>query len=592
MIGGSLLEVLSVAVALPYLQLLNSPDQALADLARWNIRIPFCETRERLLVAGTTAVVVFFAVKSVLVMQMWGTVYRFLYGAASAQSQFLFVHYLKRPYEAHLQSRPSELTRTLADDVPTTFMTYLYACMSLTSDFVVGLGMLSLLFAMAPLASLASLGILGGGCALFVRHIRHELGRAGRVHVTERANVLRWISQGLGGIKEIQIWQTADMVGNQLGEGYRRWSEAQRIEILLRMVPRTFGEPLLLLGALICVVVLVCTTADFSAFLPTLALFALASFRILPLLSSVTNAVNKLRFHYPAARRAVDELHVATTERAADRPAGSEAETAPAMRFLQSLELQRIEYRYPAAESPVLVDFSLTVKPREAVAIMGRSGSGKTTLVNLILGLLEPTHGEIVVDGASIRENLPGWRSLLAYIPQDVYLFEDSIRSNVRMGHDPIDPHDERVWSALEQAQLADFVRALPNGLDTPVSDRGANLSGGQRQRLGIARALYRDPAVLVFDEATSALDRETEAQLTAAIRQLVGKKTILLITHRPETAHFCDRTVLLDRGRLVADGSRNDVELATKSMRNGVESVVTKNLSENPVGVSNPPQE
>jgi len=554
MIAVSALDVASIAIVLPYLRLLSAPDLVERDLARWNMRVPeWCETPDRLLIAGTSVVLVFFVIKGLMTTQMWRAVYRFLYGNSAQQAQVLFTHYLKRPFEDHLQSSPSDLIRSVADDVSNAFTSYLYAWMTLLSEAMVAAGLVAVLLIVAPLASLVSLIVLGGGCALSLHWMRHAITRAGESHVAERGNVLQCLSHGIGGIKEIQIWQMADRVGDRLGAGCRKWSDAQRLEIELRLLPRTFGEALLILGALICVLVLVFGTSEYSRYLPTLALFAISSFRILPMLTTLTNVVNKLRFHAPGAQRAIVQLRAAHEFAMSRRPPQNDAPSRPSLHFTKRLDLCDVCYSYPQSGVAVLQDVSLSIATRDSVAIVGASGAGKTTLINLILGLLQPTRGEIRVDGLSIHQNVESWQRQIAYIPQDVYLFEDTIRNNLQMGIAG-DSDDAALWRALEQAQLAEFVRALPCGLETPLSDRGANLSGGQRQRLGIARALYRDPAVLVFDEATSALDRDTEAQLATAIAQLLGQKTIILITHRLEIAGLCERVVALDRGRVQAD--------------------------------------
>lgn len=573
LMATSVLEVLSVAVILPYLRLLSSPASFTADLAQWGVVVPASTSIQALVVGGTLFVLTFFLLKSLFTLQMRRTLYRFLYGTAADYSQSLFTYYLQRPYEVHLNCPPAELTRTIADDVPNAFTSYMYAWMTLISEAVVGLGLLILMLVVAPLPSLVSLGLLGSCCGFLVARMRHAVSRAGRMHVTARGEVLQRISEGLGGIKEVQIWQTADLVGGTLGNSCRKWSDAQRLEVFLRAIPRTFGEPLLVLGVLVCVIVLVMTTADPTAFLPTIALFAMASFRILPMLTTLTNVANKIRFHGPATKRVVQELNSATTETS---PTSAAPVAGNPLRFEYSLELRGVMYTYPRSDTPVLAGISLTIQPGDAIAVMGSSGSGKTTFINLILGLLTPQQGDILVDGESIHDNMAGWRALLAYIPQDVYIFQDTIRSNVRMGCTLDDPDERRTWQSLEQAQLADFVRSLPSGLDTPLSDRGANFSGGQRQRLGIARALYRDASVLVLDEATSALDREIEAQLTETMRRLVGTKTILVITHRPEAASFCPRTIVLDRGQLLRDTILVNGHLPTPSKTASADSLLT----------------
>jgi ABC-type multidrug transport system fused ATPase/permease subunit len=294
------------------------------------------------------------------------------------------------------------------------------------------------------------------------------------------------------------------------------------------------------------------TGQDLSALLGMLIVFGVAIVRLLPAVSKITAGVNRVRF----SARSVDILHREFEElkRVATGSAGGSG-GAP-IRFRDEIMLDHLFYRYPTRDEWSIQDLSLSVRRGEAVGFAGRSGGGKTTLLYLLTGLLVPSRGRIVVDGRDISENIQSWQRELGYVSQDTYLLDDSVRRNVAFGVSEEDIDDDAVWRALEFAELAETVRAIGAGLEVPAGERGVGLSGGQRQRLAIARALYHDPPVLVLDEPTSALDRETERNLGRTIAALRGSKTLLIVSHRPETLRGCDSVYFLEGGRIAERSS------------------------------------
>ena len=285
-----------------------------------------------------------------------------------------------------------------------------------------------------------------------------------------------------------------------------------------------------------------------EAVLPTLGLFAAAAFRLMPSVSRVLSAVQSLRYGLPVIDILIEELKLATPEIAGTY--------SPATPFHAVLELRHVTYAYPGAAESALKDISLTIRHGESIGFIGTSGAGKSTLVDILLGLLTPDTGEVRMDGSDIQSNLRNWQNQIGYVPQSIFLTDDTLRRNVGFGlaNEQID--DAAVQRAIQAAQLEEFVNSLPGGLDTLVGERGIRLSGGQRQRIGIARALYHDPAVLVLDEATSALDTATERDVMQAVRALQGSKTILIVAHRLSTMAHCNWLYRLEQGRVVEAGT------------------------------------
>jgi ABC-type multidrug transport system fused ATPase/permease subunit len=282
--------------------------------------------------------------------------------------------------------------------------------------------------------------------------------------------------------------------------------------------------------------------------LPTLGLFGAAAFRLTPSVNRVLGALQSLRFGLPV----IDLLHAELQLHAPEPPVAH----GPSTPFVDALSLSRVTYSYEGANEPVLVDVTLTIRRGELVGFIGPSGAGKSTLVDIVLGLLSPDSGVVRADGTDIQENLRSWQDRIGYVPQTIFLTDDTLRRNVAFGlrDDQID--DDAVARAIRAAQLQTFVAGLPHGVRTVVGERGVRLSGGQRQRIGIARALYHDPAVLVLDEATSSLDTGTEHGVMDAVAALHGDKTILIVAHRLSTVERCDRIYRLERGRLVEEGT------------------------------------
>jgi ABC-type multidrug transport system fused ATPase/permease subunit len=282
----------------------------------------------------------------------------------------------------------------------------------------------------------------------------------------------------------------------------------------------------------------------------SLGLFATAAFRLLPSVNRLAMAIQNFRFNASGLAALYNDLQLSS-----EPPKAS-----PGIEFRRSIALEGVVFRFPAAPAPALDGVTIRIPHGTSVGLIGGSGAGKSTAVDVLLGLLEPTEGRVTVDGIDIRDNLRGWQNLVGYVPQSIYLCDESLRENVAFGVPPEEVDEQALERAIRAARLDDFVATLPDGLSTVVGERGVRLSGGQRQRIGIARALYHDPAVLVLDEATSALDTATESEVMAAVNALQGAKTLVIIAHRLSTVEQCDIVYRLDRGRVISSGTLAEV--------------------------------
>lgn len=552
MVAGMLLETLGVGLVVPAMALMTQGDIG----ERYPAAAPWLDaignpTHARLVVLGMLTLVGVYTVKALFLgfLAWWQA--RFVYGLQASLSQRLFVGYLQQPYTFHLQRNSAQLIRNtinLVGDITNVIELGL----ALTAEMLVLFGISMLLLAVEPLGAVVvvtSLALAGWG---FNRLTRTHLLRWGTARQHHEGLRIQHVQQGLGGAKDVKL---LGREGNFLAQYWLHNSGSARVgqrQSTLRALPRLWLELLAVSGLAGLVVVMIMQDKPMQALLPTLGLFAAAAFRLMPSTNRVLSALQGIRFSLPVLDTLHAELRLLN--------ASASVQRGTPMQFEKELSLDRIKFTYPASEAQALHEISLTIPRGASVGFIGGSGAGKSTLVDIVLGLLSPDGGTVKVDGRDVQANLRGWQDQIGYVSQSIFLTDDSLRRNVAFGL-PDDQIDEvAVLRAVKAAQLDSFIKDLPQGLDTVVGERGVRLSGGQRQRIGIARALYHQPSVLVLDEATSSLDTATERGVMEAVLSLHGEKTILIVAHRLSTVEHCDRLYRFEKGRLVEEGSPNDV--------------------------------
>jgi ABC-type multidrug transport system fused ATPase/permease subunit len=475
-------------------------------------------------------------------------------------SQRLFASYLRRPYTFHLQYNSAQLIQNVINNVDWLTFDVILPGMMMLAELFVFLGLCSLLVANEPLGALIVVIALGATAWGFHRVTRARVLKWGEAYEYHQGMRIQHLQQSFGGIKEVKL------LGRQAEflERYRFHSKhsarARQLQSTLQQVPRLWLEWFAVTGLAILVVSMLVQGRALEAVVPTLGLFAAAALRLMPSVSRILGAAQSLRYGLPAIDRLHAELSVSLPE-----AASAQGPIAP---FHTALEMNRIAYSYPGAAEPALKDVSLAIRRGESVGFVGASGSGKSTLMDILLGLLRPGAGEVLVDGVSIQANLRNWQNQIGYIPQSIFLTDDTLRRNVAFGLPDEQIDDAAVQRAIQAAQLEELVASLPDGLETIVGERGIRLSGGQRQRVGIARALYHGPGVLVMDEATSSLDNETEREVIEAVSRLRGGRTIVMIAHRLTTVAGCDRLYLLEAGKVKDQGSFEDLAARQEHLR------------------------
>jgi ABC-type multidrug transport system fused ATPase/permease subunit len=563
MIIGMTLEMLGIGLVIPVIVLMLQDDLG----ASYPMIQPMLEFMgnpgQTQMVVGVmvTLVAVFLIKNSFLAFLVWRQV-SFAYGVRVQLSQRLFTTYLRQPYTFHLQRNSAQLIRNVTSEV-NMFTIAINSILLICAEFLVLLGIVILLFLVEPLGALLVVVVLGGAAWGFYRVTRTRITRWGKALQYHDGLRIQHLQQGLGGAKDVKLLGRESEFLKQYRVHNVQSGRAVQFQSAMQQFPRLWLELLAVSGLAILVLSMFGQGQDTSRIIPTLALFAAAAFRLIPSVNRVLSAVQSLRYNLPVIDNVHEELKLDLSE----AESKLRQDSVHATIFKTDIRLSGIAYTYHGASTAALDGLSLIIKKGEFVGFIGPSGSGKSTLVDVILGLLPPGSGEIRVDGQDIQQNLRAWQDQIGYVPQTIYLTDDTLRRNVAFGlpDDGID--DVAVGRAIKDAQLEEFVASLPEGLQTIVGERGVRLSGGQRQRIGIARALYHDPSVLVLDEATSALDTATEQEVMKAVVALRGNKTILIVAHRLSTVEGCDRLYRLEQGRVVAVSTPAEMFLDAKKI-------------------------
>jgi ABC-type multidrug transport system fused ATPase/permease subunit len=546
MVVGAVLEAVGAAVIVPFIALINDPSYLTTQPILHELyTYSGLQTSGAFVTAVSLALLTFFICKNLYLGFMASVQFRFVYTQMPHFSSDLFKKCMARPLAGHVQTNSAEMIRNVSNEVFSFFTNFLIPAMTLMTEALVLVAMLAVLLWIAPVPTIIAVILLGGLTTLFYGLIRSRVRRYGQLQQMHNAERIKWVTQGLGSIKETKVlgrepYFIARFLSHEL-----QFAQSARYAMLLNQTPRLFIETIAFAALFLGVAVALATGQDRVTLLPILALFAVASVRLLPSLNRCLQSVTRLGYYRPAADVLLAWRHV--EDEVNQEASGCHASISK----WKELTFKNVSFSYPGRKE-VLSDLNLTIPRGTSIALVGPSGSGKTTLADLILGLLRASKGQILIDGKDIQLLGEQWRTRLGYIPQSIYLLDDTIRRNVAFGLPDNAIDDERVWDALRLARLEEHVRALPEQLSSIVGENGSKLSGGQRQRLGIARALYENPDILVLDEATSALDETTEKEIADTLENLKGDKTLVVIAHRPETINRCEYKFCVEQKQLV----------------------------------------
>jgi ATP-binding cassette subfamily C protein len=542
-------EALGAAALYAFIRIVAAPDLALAVPVVGALLAPVRgAAASTVVLTATAALLLFYLTKNGLLAAIaWGQC-GWAAEARAALAQRVYAAYLGAPWAFRLRRSSAELIGNATTAVDAVFRHVLGPAMVLVTETLVMLSIGAVLLATAPASTLAvAVGIGGTGACFLAATRARSLRWSGELLRLERDD-LRGAQQTLGAAKELRVLGREAFFVAEFARRQAALVEVRRASEALAAMPRLLVETVFVLAALGLVILATVLDRAGPELLPLLALYAYAGFRVIPSANRWMMSVNQVRLGAAPTRELADDLAGLAAIR---RPP---ADPQP-IDFESSLELEHVDFTYEGADRPALRDVCLTIRRGEAIGVVGPTGGGKTTLVDVLTGLLAPTSGRLLVDGRPLHASAAGWQRRIGYVPQAVFLIDDSLARNVALAVPEADVDPARLQAAIATAQLAELLASLPRGLDTIVGENGVRLSGGQRQRIGIARALYHAPILLVLDEATSALDGPTETALLEAIERSRGRCTLIVVTHRMSTARACDRLVMMEEGCVAGVG-------------------------------------
>ena len=543
---GSFLELMGVTIFMPFINIIMEPD-AIQDNAilKFFYNIFDFQSVNTYLAALSGVIIFIYIFKNIYLAVEKNSIYKFSYNIQRKLSSRLLTAYMNEPYTFHLNKNIAELQRSMQEDTDL-FAKAIIHIMEMVAEICVCVAIGVYLYVVSK--SITTLVILLLVICLFIfvcisKKFSQNLGEKSQIY---KGQIYKWMNQALGGIKEIKVLNRESYFVDSYDTYFKKYIYGLRVSCLIRILPKYVIETVCMTGLLLAIIIkLFVGQKDIIDFIPQLAVFAVASFRLLPSVGKINEHLATILYSYPS----IDLIYHDLKEVEAT-VLNKEKESAN-WKFEYILKIKNVCYRYPDSEEEVLQNVSLDIEKGTSIAFIGQSGAGKTTMVDIILGLLTPQIGKITADELDIEKNMNIWQKEIGYIPQNIYLSDDTIRNNIAFGIPEIEIDEDAVESALYKAQLLQFVDTLPDGLDTIVGDRGIRLSGGQRQRIGIARALYHNPEVLILDEATSALDNDTESSVMEAIDSLKGEKTMIIIAHRLTTIRNVDNIFEVSDGKV-----------------------------------------
>ncbi len=566
----SILEALGIGLIGPFISLVSEPEYIhKVPLLDWTYQQLSLQSSSQFIVILSIIIASIFCLKACFYVLAQLYIYKFSHRQKSLIRNKLLDFYLAVPYTFHLSRNTASIIKNIVIETQKFHLQCLLPLLEGTANLVV-IFVLLLLLAKTDLLLLVMIMLVLLPTFLLFYRLRKKLARWGKRMSQAEQEMICVINHGLGGVKETRIIGCESYFRQQMQQQCFKYEKSATLFHVTQRLPRIIVETILVLFLLFFISIpQLFFEPDLQNITSILGVFAVASMRLIPAVSHSINAMGKMQnASYALDMLYLDLKQVETKPIAQSFNPKVRRKNIPryvrshTMTFAHRVELSNISYRYSGNSEAALENISLNINKGQSIAFLGKSGAGKTTLVDVILGLLKPEIGDIRVDGVSIYQNLRSWQNLIGYIPQSIFLIDDTVEKNIAFGVSDNLIDEKRLSKAIKAAQLEELVAQLPHGIKTEVGEQGVRLSGGQRQRIGIARALYHEREILVLDEATAALDNETESLVTESIKSLAGTKTLIIIAHRLSTVEHCDRVYWLDRGRIVQSGSYQEVVL------------------------------
>lgn len=552
---GGFLETLGVSTMIPVVTVLLTPEKVQEYIDKYDFLSKICTTLHitsvnQVAVSLLLFLMAVYVIKNVYLLFL---VYRqntFITQNRNNMISRVMAEFLNRPYEQYLGADIPTVFRITDSDIPQTFALML-AVLSLASEVVVSCLIFLVLLIQNVKMTLFVMFVFGVLTLVIVKVLKPRLNRIGARNQAIQSRIAKWRIQATYGLKDVKVLNREEFFVRNYYETGKIGANVARNYAVLNNTPRLLIETIFIVSMLSYIAIYINGGGDVSEMMTTIATFGVAAIRVLPSVNRINTYITEIAYTTPSLNFVYENLQqgMKTDAMLAERRANSQKEK---LKLDDKIELNHISFHYPDSDKNIFTDAHMVVPRGKSVGIMGSSGAGKSTIVDILLGLLHAQEGQITCDGVDIFKNYESWLAQIGYIPQSIYLIDESIRDNIAFGIDADKIDEKRIWEVLEEAQLKEFIEELPEGLDTTIGDRGIRLSGGQRQRIGIARALYHNPEILVFDEATSALDNETEAAVMEAVNSFHGKKTMVIIAHRLNTIEKCDIIYKVENEKIV----------------------------------------
>ena len=548
---GGLLETVSVSGVLPIAWVIIDPVEMQENkYMQWAMQALGIQDIQGFIIPLLLALIFLYALKNAFLLLLVYVQNRFIALNRNKLISQVLREFLNRPYEFYLDADIPTVFRLTDSDIPNVF-NILMAMISLVSESVVFVLLCIVMIVTDWKLLLFLLVVFGILSFLIIKVLKPRLAKLGEKNQSIQSKIAKWRIQAIYGIKDVKVLHREAFFADnyeqsgKVGAGY-----AER-HAVLNNLPRLLIETVFMASVLGYIVLYISFGKDASSLVPMLTTFAIAAIRMMPSVNRINTYLTDISFFRPCLDYVYENMNINEISRRTNQTL-QPADRSKKMQLQDCIALKDIVYAYPNTDKLIFDKANMIVPYGKSVGIMGPSGAGKSTIVDILLGLLKIREGSITCDGVNIFDNYPAWLAQIGYIPQSIYLIDESIRNNIAFGIAEEEIDDNHIWQALEEAQLKEFIKGLPEVLDTAIGDRGIRISGGQRQRLGIARALYHNPEILVFDEATSALDNETEAAVMEAINSFHGRKTMVIIAHRLNTIEKCDIIYKVDGGKIV----------------------------------------
>ncbi len=555
MIVGGALQTIGVTMLVAVVSIVFDPKA----LAESNIAQTFYQmlgdgVKEHFNIIVMLLLIAVYIIKNIFLYFQEKCTLSFVYVNQFRTSERMMRNYLRRGYEYFLNADTAVVQRSITSDVNNMYALIL-AILQFLSDIIVFVFLIVFLFRQDPIMTALVAGVLIVLLLIIKNILKPIMHKAGEDNQHYYSGLFKWISQTVQGIKEVKISCKEQYFASEYVKCGKGYVEAVQKYSLYNNIPKLLIETVCVISMIGYLMFMTINGADPEKMLTSITAIGAAAVVLLPCVNRINNQINSIAYFEPFFMGVSDNLQDEIGQKNIDLTFANDTEEK--MPVEEKIELKDITYAYPNTDKLIFDHADLTIPVGSSVGIVGTSGAGKSTVVDILLGLLEVRSGSIQVDGKEIKDNYRNWLRNVGYIPQMIFMLDDTIRRNVAFGVPDEEIDENRLWEVLKEAQLDEFIKTLPEGLETGIGERGIRLSGGQRQRIGIARALYNNPEVLILDEATSALDNDTEAAIMDAINSLHGKKTLIIIAHRLQTIEQCDLVYRVEEGKAQVERKR-----------------------------------